>query len=59
KTIIIIAHRLSTIKMANKIAVIENGQVVEEGMHLQLMNKKDGLYQKLINLQSSGEISGD
>jgi len=26
---------------------------------LQLMNKKDGLYQKLINLQSSGEISGD
>ena len=30
KTIIIIAHRLSTIKMANKIAVIENGQVVEE-----------------------------
>jgi len=28
-------------------------------MHLQLMNKKDGLYQKLINLQSSGEISGD
>lgn len=56
KTVIIIAHRLSTIKMANKIVVIENGQVVEEGMHLQLLNKKDGLYKKLINLQSLGDI---
>lgn len=57
KTIIIIAHRLSTIKMADKIIVIENGQVVEEGMHLQLMNKKDGLYKKLVDLQSIGEVS--
>ncbi|MCK9438889.1 ABC transporter ATP-binding protein/permease [Patescibacteria group bacterium] len=59
KTIIVIAHRLSTIKMADKIVVIEGGQVVEEGMHLQLVNKKDGLYRKLINLQSLGEISQD
>jgi len=57
KTVIIIAHRLSTIKMADKIVVIENGQVVEEGMHLQLLNKKDGLYKKLISLQSLGDIS--
>lgn len=59
KTIIVIAHRLSTIKMADKIVVIEGGQVVEEGMHLQLVNKKDGLYRRLINLQSLGEISQD
>ena len=59
KTIIIIAHRLSTIKMADKIIVIENGQVVEEGMHLQLINQKDGLYRKLVNLQSLGDISKD
>ncbi|MFA7600998.1 MAG: ABC transporter ATP-binding protein [Patescibacteria group bacterium] len=59
KTIIVIAHRLSTTKMADKIVVIEGGQVVEEGMHLQLVNKKDGLYRKLINLQSLGEISQD
>ncbi len=59
KTIIIIAHRLSTIKMANKIAVIEDGQVVEEGSHLQLVNKKDGLYKKLTSLQSLGDIRGD
>ena len=56
KTIIIIAHRLSTVKMCDKIAVIEDGQVVEEGMHLQLLNKKDGLYKKLSTLQSLGEI---
>lgn len=59
KTIIIIAHRLSTIKMADKIIVIENGKVVEEGMHLQLMNQKNGLYRKLVDLQSLGEISKD
>lgn len=59
KTIIIIAHRLSTVKMANKIVVIENGQVAEEGMHLQLMNKKDGLYKKLISLQSLGDVRAD
>lgn len=57
KTIVVIAHRLSTIKMADKIVVVEGGKVVEEGMHLQLVNKKDGLYRKLINLQSLGEIS--
>jgi ABC-type multidrug transport system fused ATPase/permease subunit len=59
KTIIVIAHRLSTIKMADKIVVVEGGKAVEEGMHLQLVNKKDGLYRRLINLQSLGEISQD
>lgn len=57
KTIIIIAHRLSTIKLADKIIVIEKGQVVEKGMHRQLANKKDGLYKKLVDLQTLGEIS--
>lgn len=57
KTIIIIAHRLSTVKMCDKIVVIENGQVVEEGMHLQLLNKKDGLYRKLSTLQSLGDLN--
>ena len=57
KTIIIIAHRLSTIKMCDKIVVVEDGRVVEEGMHLQLLNKKDGLYKRLSTLQSLGEIN--
>jgi ATP-binding cassette, subfamily B, bacterial len=59
KTIIIIAHRLSTIKMADKIVVIEDGRVAEEGSHLQLVNKKDGLYKKLTSLQSLGDIRSD
>ena len=45
KTIVIIAHRLSTIENADKIAVIENGQLVEEGNHSKLWNVKGKYYQ--------------
>jgi ABC-type bacteriocin transporter len=45
KTIIIIAHRLSTVVNADKIAVLENGQLVEEGHHLQLWEAKGKYYQ--------------
>lgn len=50
RTTIVIAHRLSTIEHANRIAVIENGQIVELGAHKQLI-KKDGLYARLHRLQ--------
>jgi ATP-binding cassette subfamily B protein len=43
KTVIIIAHRLSTVFQADKIVVLENGKVAEEGQHDQLMNNK-GVY---------------
>jgi len=56
RTIIIIAHRLSTIKKANKIIVLENGRVVEEGSHYELMQNRGGLYMKLIQLQKMGEV---
>jgi ABC-type multidrug transport system fused ATPase/permease subunit len=56
RTIIVIAHRLSTIKKADKIIVLENGQVIEEGSHLELSQIQGGLYQKLINLQKMGEV---
>lgn len=56
KTLIVIAHRLSTIKRADKIFVIEKGKVKESGSHHDLLNKEKGLYQKLIKLQSMGDI---
>ena len=51
KTSIIIAHRLETIRMANKIIYLENGRVLEEGNHDQLMKKKNGKYVKLYDIQ--------
>jgi len=57
RTMIIIAHRLSTIKKADKIIVLENGRVVEEGSHLELSRLDGGLYAKLLKLQELGEVS--
>ncbi|MCX6796085.1 MAG: ABC transporter ATP-binding protein, partial [Candidatus Falkowbacteria bacterium] len=56
RTIIIIAHRLSTIKKADKIIVLENGEVVEEGSHYELVQIEGGLYAKLIDLQRMGDV---
>ena len=46
KTIIVIAHRLSTVKNADKIVVIDKGQVVEAGTHEELFNS-NGMYHRL------------
>ncbi|HEY0176175.1 MAG TPA: ABC transporter ATP-binding protein, partial [Pedobacter sp.] len=54
RTSIVIAHRLSTIQHADKIVVIENGQVLEEGSHLELL-AKNGLYKRLIDMQTFAE----
>ena len=50
RTTIVVAHRLSTIKNAQKIVVIGNGEIKEEGTHDELV-KKDGIYATLYNLQ--------
>lgn len=51
KTTIMIAHRLSTLRDAHKLIVIEQGKVAEEGTHKELLEKEDGVYNKLYTLQ--------
>lgn len=50
RTTIVIAHRLSTIINADKILVIDKGELIEEGTHAELL-KKDGKYKALYNIQ--------
>lgn len=52
RTVIVIAHRLSTVVKADKIVVMHEGRVVEEGTHEVLAQRKDGLYARLNNLQA-------
>ena len=51
RTTIIVAHRLSTIQNADLIAVVANGQVVEQGTHTELM-ALHGAYYALVNQQA-------
>lgn len=51
RTVIVIAHRLSTIQNANKIAVIDDGKLIELGNHQELLQKAQGVYQSLYNAQ--------
>lgn len=57
KTVIVIAHRLSTIMNMDRIVVLDNGKIVEEGTHAALLKQKKGLYQRLWQLQAGGFIS--
>ena len=51
RTVFIIAHRLSTIKNANRIAVINEGELVELGTHEELMSIEQGQYKALYEMQ--------
>jgi ABC-type multidrug transport system fused ATPase/permease subunit len=51
RTSFVIAHRVQTIMRADKILVLENGQIVQQGTHLELI-EQDGLYKKIYELQA-------
>ncbi len=53
KTVVLISHRFSTVKNADKIAVIEHGELKELGSHKELMKKKKGRYAELYTMQAS------
>lgn len=53
RTVIIIAHRLSTVRMADRIMVMDKGNVAESGTHQELLARPDGIYHYLHQLQSA------
>ena len=55
RTSIVIAHRLSTISKLDRIIVLDNGTIVEDGTHQELLKHK-GIYAKLWSHQSGGFI---
>jgi ATP-binding cassette, subfamily B, bacterial len=59
KTVIVIAHRLSTIMQMDRILVLENGRIIEQGKHEQLLKIEKGLYQKLWGIQAGGFAAGE
>jgi len=53
RTTFVIAHRLSTLKNADRLIVLEDGRLVEQGTHEELLEKEDGLFKKLWEMQTT------
>jgi ATP-binding cassette subfamily B protein len=52
RTTIAIAHRLSTLRKADRLVILDKGKIVEEGTHEDLVGREDGLYAKLLRMQT-------
>lgn len=59
RTSIVIAHRLSTLKNVDRILVLKDGEIIEQGKHNSLIRKKGGQYAKMWQLQSDGFLPED
>jgi ATP-binding cassette subfamily B protein len=53
KMAVLISHRFSTVRMADRILVLEKGQIIEHGTHAELVAKA-GIYAELFELQAAG-----
>ncbi|MBO4956643.1 MAG: ATP-binding cassette domain-containing protein [Rickettsiales bacterium] len=56
KTVIAIAHRLSTLNIMDRIVVLDKGKIVEDGTKEELLNKQDGLFKKMWDMQKDGMV---
>ena len=56
RTVLIIAHRLSAVREANRILVMDKGQIVESGSHDELLRNPEGIYTHLYRLQQGGAL---
>ena len=54
KTVLVIAHRMRTVEAADKIVVLSDGRVAEEGSPAELLKKEDGLFRRMTRLQTAG-----
>src|SRR5579864_4006839 len=58
RTTLVIAHRLSSVANADRIIVLEGGRLVEEGAPLELLERADGVYHRLMAAQRVAEVNG-
>jgi ATP-binding cassette subfamily B protein len=59
KTTIVIAHRLSTIQKMDRIIVVDQGKIIEQGSHAELLENENSLYKKLWELQAGGFLKSE
>lgn len=57
KTVIAIAHRLSTLRSMDRILVLENGEIKEDGTPTALLKKKNGIFHRLYSLETDGYLA--